>query len=216
MSSNANCISRDSNSTTANKSDPWKEAFKQGMLALGDKDPQKALACFELAASHDATQPDIFALLGLTLTDLGRYDEAAKYLSTCLALDSRHHDGLINRGLLEMRQSHWLKAIEAFNETLKVNPLSFAALRNQGTCYAHLRRYSEAIRCLQEALRVYPGYTGADIDLGTVFAMAGRILEARAHFARVARENPQNKEARTALRELEAIIGKQAERVAIP
>jgi len=63
-------------------------------------------------------------------------------------------DYRISRGIELAAEGRREEAIECFNETLRINPLSAGAWYNKGLALYILGRYTEAIKCYDEALEI--------------------------------------------------------------
>lgn len=64
-------------------------------------------------------------------------------------------------GLDHMEELEWEAALEQFRVTLELNPLSYHACGNSGTCLIALDRVNEAREMLQRALKMEPNYKPA-------------------------------------------------------
>ena len=72
------------------------------------------------------------------------------------------------------------KAVEAYQEALRLDPDDAPAWYNLGTSYGKdLRQYTKAIGALLEAIRLRSGYTDALNNLGIAYALSGKQGEAR-------------------------------------
>src|SRR5690606_1960978 len=136
--------------------------------------------------------PLILSNLGFAYMESGDHQNAQAVLEECCEVDPRHHDALLNLGVLEMRKGQWAKGLERFSELVKHHPQSFLAFRNAGNCHAQLRNFQAASKCLEQALRLFPDYTDAKIDLGIVCYAGGRADVAKKILDECLKENPQS------------------------
>ncbi|RMF92109.1 MAG: tetratricopeptide repeat protein [Nitrospinota bacterium] len=64
--------------------------------------------------------------------------------------------GWFEYGLSLMQKARLQEAIQAFKQSLRLNPDHPAALTNLGFCFFDLQRYDQAIRIFEQTLRKYP------------------------------------------------------------
>jgi tetratricopeptide (TPR) repeat protein len=83
-------------------------------------------------------------------------------------------------------------------------PMAWATL---GAIRIRQEHYAEAAEFLSAALRLNPGLVGARVNLGEVYAHTGKAVHARELFREVLRTDPDNREARFALAQLESANG---------
>jgi tetratricopeptide (TPR) repeat protein len=83
-------------------------------------------------------------------------------------------------------------------------PVATATL---GAIRVRQKRYAEAAEFLNAALRLKPSLVGARVTLGEVYALTGKGVQARQEFKQVLSVDPENREARFALAQLESASG---------
>jgi predicted O-linked N-acetylglucosamine transferase (SPINDLY family) len=120
-----------------------------------------------LAIRPDA--PDTHLLLGVTLHELNRPEEACAELSRL----PDHPEALVYLGLALERLKRFEEACAAFRSALARDPGHVRALNNLGACLMALRRYEEAEAALTRALALAPAYAEALLNLADVWIACG-------------------------------------------
>ena len=72
---------------------------------------------------------------------------------------------LFDRACSEMEQGQWERALRDFQQVTQLDPRSYQAFGNIGSCLTQMGRINEAREALQEALRIDPNYTVARNNL---------------------------------------------------
>lgn len=139
----------------------------------------QALAGAEEAVRKNAYLADARASLGLVLSALGRYDEAAEHLGVALELEPTHSDAHYGLGKLaesvgrlDEAEDHYRRADE-----LRPAPLYSNAL---GALLYDLGRYDEAEKAFLDTLALAPDDLHALRNLGAIYHAQGRLDEAAA------------------------------------
>lgn len=103
-----------------------------------------------------------YAFLGLCYRQLGRFDEARKYLEEGLKKDPHNGACLFNMGYIEERQGNHAAAEHYFQEALRVSPDQADALLELANLRITQKKFEEAEELLRKFIRVArspaPGY----------------------------------------------------------
>src|SRR5207244_7447906 len=86
-----------------------------------------------------------YAFMGLSYRHLGRFDEARNYFQEGLKQAPRDASCLFNMGYIEERQGNHARAEELFQQALRSNPDSSAALPVLATLRIHANKPVEAV-----------------------------------------------------------------------
>lgn len=97
-----------------------------------------------------------------------------------------------NIGMAYDRAEMYGKAIEEFNEALRLDPGYIEVLNNLAVTYHRMGLVDEAIEKLKRALRTRPGYPEAHCNLGNIYTSTGRFGEALAEFEMALSLHPEN------------------------
>jgi tetratricopeptide (TPR) repeat protein len=82
------------------------------------------------------------------------------------------------------------KAIECYDNALKINPSYALAWYNKGLTFFELKKYNEAIECYDNALKINPSYALALNNKGTVFDRLKKYNEAIECYDNALKINP--------------------------
>jgi len=174
---------------------------KAVQLAPDFADAQAALAYDLNLVARSANQPRLTperdAALAKALA-LDPTNPLALCLSIALALDARQWDKAIDtalilkrsnvhnvdalRGLSDVYDEFGLSALqlEAWQEAVRLDPLSLNARMNLADMYFRLSRKREAIESVRESLKLGPGNPHATSDLCNMLASTGQVAAAKA------------------------------------
>ena len=83
------------------------------------------------------------------------------------------------------KQGDYRKAIEQFNEAIRIDPQYAAAYYNRGWAYGNLGQYERAIQDFDEAIRIDPQLGRAYYNRGIAYQAMGKSEEAERDFAKV-------------------------------
>jgi tetratricopeptide (TPR) repeat protein len=154
---------------------------------------------------------DVHHLMGVSLSLLGRPDEALAQFARALELNPRYLEALIHQGLVLSELGRAREAEESFRRAAEsVAPSSgglpapvAARLANQhaelADAYAEAGALGRAIEQYEEALALGPGFHDLRYRMARVMLEAGRALEAREALEEVIRARPNFVDAEAAL-----------------
>ncbi|MCD6589415.1 MAG: tetratricopeptide repeat protein [Candidatus Fermentibacteraceae bacterium] len=165
--------------------------FAIGVTHFFQKDYQKAEGCFKRAIEIDPAYTEAHFNLGaLYKINLDLYKSVvhfqkvvkirndtdlvkkAKKILTAYENTVKESDGTNLKTFMrahetfmlafaEMEQKSWKRAIETFNQVLRIVPNHLSSLGNIGMCYGQLAQYTKAITYLDRALEIDPEYEPA-------------------------------------------------------
>jgi tetratricopeptide (TPR) repeat protein len=115
---------------------------------------------------------------GVSLTTLGRLEEAIQCFDTALLLDPRHHNAWINKGNALVRLGRRKEAIACYDKSLEICPEAAVAWHNKGMTLFTLGRFEKAIQCYDKAIETRPRYAEAWHGKGNALGGLGRHQEA--------------------------------------
>jgi len=87
------------------------------------------------------------------------------------------------------------EAIDAYNQTIRINPAYADAYYNLGVAYVTVGRYQEAIEASKQAIRIKPDYAEAYNNLGVAYSELGRHQDAMEAYQQAIRIKPDYAEA---------------------
>lgn len=164
----------------------------------------------EIVASGRAFA-DVHHLIGVSLSLLGRTDEALVEFGRALELNPRYLEALIHQGLVLSELGRSREAEKSFRHAAEsISPPSVglpapvaARLANQhaelADAYAEAGALARAIEQYEQALELGPGFQDLRYRMARVMLEAGRPLDAREVLEEVLRHRPNFVDAEAAL-----------------
>ena len=163
-----------------------------GRISLQQGNAQEAVDYLQEALRYSPASSGLRYPYGLALRDAGRDEEAQQQMQMRGPsfprvrnpwLDEVRNRPIgaripLNRGTTFFTAGQYRKALEQFQEAVKVAPDSATAQLNLGSALVKLQRSDEALGCYEEAIRLDPGATTAWFDLGVIHAENGDEIEA--------------------------------------
>jgi tetratricopeptide (TPR) repeat protein len=138
----------------------------------------------------ERTVEDWFAL-GLEYeADRATRAEAIAAYDRALAMNPKHVDALINRGMLSYDQAELEKATDCFQRAVALAPDNPVARFNLGSVLEELGQLQEARQHLRMAVRLNARYADAHYNLAFVCEKLGGFTEAREHWAKYIELDP--------------------------
>ena len=156
----------------------WEKA--RGASAGGDKIfLQQALAMAQEAVRLNGYLADGRTSLGLVLSTLGRYDEAAEHLRLAVELEPGQADAHYGLGRLAESVSRLDEAEGHYRRAGELRPIPLYA-NALGALLYDLGRYDEAEQAFSGTLALAPDNLHALRNLGAIYHAQGRLEEAAA------------------------------------
>ena len=100
-------------------------------------------------------------LLGMTLHELGRLDEAAEEYERALRIDSRDTQALDRFGMLRFAQQRYEEALGLYRALAEIEPGTANTHANIGVTLHYLGQREAAIDSVERALRIDPNHATA-------------------------------------------------------
>lgn len=105
---------------------------------------------------------------------------------------SAEPESLFNQAMELVNKGEYEKAIELFNQVLKIIPEHKNTLNNKGSALLELERYEEAIQVFDLVLKIYPDDKTALNNKGIALRELGKYEQAIELFNRVLELDPEN------------------------
>jgi len=155
---------------------------------------------------RDGRCPGVLQATGQALVAEGRAEEAVEPLQRLVAIqpDNAEARSLLGAALLILRRTD--DAVEALRQAVALDPTP-SRLANVGLALSMAGRGDEAIATLMEGVRDHPDHAGLWNNLGIALASAGRLSEARDALRRALEIDPDARDARANLADVEALLG---------
>jgi eukaryotic-like serine/threonine-protein kinase len=157
-----------------------KPYVEQARLRARRKDYAAAEEALKPALAADAPDPRALFERAKVRRLRGDKDGAAQDLEAGLKHRPADEGAWVDRGLARL-ETDPKGALADFDEALKLNPDSYAALQNQAHVLSErLGREAEAMAALDRIVHLYPGYVRARIGRAVILARQGKRTEAHA------------------------------------
>jgi tetratricopeptide (TPR) repeat protein len=170
----------------------------QALVGIGERnvteDLEKGLAMYRKALELKPKDPNAMLQVGLTLTTLGRTEEARDYLREAVRLDPTLHEAHFNLALYAENQGRLEEAEAGYRRAIDLK-LEFVQAR-MGLVLLQLKRglVVEARKGLEDILAIKPGWGHAHFYLGRIAMEEGSLEEARDHFQKAIEGQPSSPE----------------------
>jgi len=111
----------------------------------------------------------------LYFIDKEEHDKALLYLEIAIKTDiiSLKEKVYVNIGFCYGNLGNHVKAIEAFEQVIRIDPEYASAYYNLCTAYNNLSRYKDAIESFKQAIRIEPDHANAHFSLGFSYFKTG-------------------------------------------
>jgi tetratricopeptide (TPR) repeat protein len=97
-----------------------------------------------------------------------------------------------NRGLIYSKQGKYQRAIEDYDEAIRLDPKLGIAYFGRGNTYSKLHHYRQAIKDFSEAIRIDPNYIGAYNNRGICYGELGCQTLSIKDYSEIIRIDPKN------------------------
>jgi tetratricopeptide (TPR) repeat protein len=170
------------------------EDLQQGKIPSSQRHAGKAI---QLAPGN----PYVQYVMGMTYLLSNRLDEAKPYLERSVSIDPRQPVALIALGSLRYQKGEDEGAIEVLTKALQLDGTSWKAEWYLACSYLRQKKFEESRDHAEQALKLGKEKARlAEIVLGEAQADLGEREKAATTFETFAKENPQNPNAKDALR----------------
>ncbi len=157
---------------------------------------EKAPTLLRQARREAPFAPVVPLLLGWTLLNDGKLEEAEPAFREALSLDDHSAGAFEGLGLALYRQGKLEAAAEAFQAASAISPGDADPLANLGAILVAQGRYREALDLLDRSLTLDPRHLSARINRGVALARLGRVAEAIREYELALELDPDNVDAR--------------------
>ena len=122
----------------------------------------------------------LFFSRGISLSELGRWDDAEKSFRQALRINPDRAEILNYLGFsLVERGKNMDEAVTMLEKARALRPLDGPIADSAGWAYYRLGRYQDAVRTLEEAVQLAPGAADINDHLGDAYWRIGRKADAR-------------------------------------
>jgi len=175
---------------------------------------QDAVTLWSDSASKSVYEPRPHFNYAKSLKMAGKIDMALlEYNKTLSFPYSPYNDNIHNsKGVLYMKKGLYQKAMEEFQQALRVNKNYDLARNNLGVAYFKSGQLRKAEDVFREALRINPDDTDARNDLGIIYTQKGLYKKAYETFRFILRGDPAAKDVLDKMKRLKAAMNESGEK----
>lgn len=131
--------------------------IQEAAHCFDEHEDEQALELIEQALQQDTDNVDAHLMKGIIAFDMEKYDEAKQSFEKVLEYDSNHELALGYLGELYLNiDDDPKKALEVFNEVLKLNPDATDVIFNIGICYLHMAEIEKAVEQFKKVQQIDP------------------------------------------------------------
>jgi Tfp pilus assembly protein PilF len=174
-----------------------------GLVYARRKQYEQAEHSFREAMLHKPDYTDPHLNLGSMMMDLGRFEEAEWQLRAAVALSPLIPSCHNKLGKLYLKEGRPAEAAEQFSRSVRAAP-NFEGYDGLGDVYLQLQYPARAKRAYAEAARINPYDSRAHFGLARIAASDGHPVAALAEYKRGFETDPNNQEAKSAVKALRA------------
>jgi len=120
--------------------------------------------------------------LGISLTDIGRFEEAVYHFTNAMKLEPEYAGAYGYMGIALARQGKTDEAMVYYLEALRIKQDDEMTHNNLGVALAGKGKFEEAIAHFQQALKIRPDYVYANRNMAGALAKLGRTEEAIGYY----------------------------------
>jgi tetratricopeptide (TPR) repeat protein len=172
------------------------ESFYKGMIAIGEKQPEKAEGLFRQGLKSDDKAAFLYNGLGRALSDQKKDDESLKAYQKASLLAPQWIYPLVNSAIKLQRRGELEAARQAVARALEINSGDLDARAILASIYASLGNIDDAIREYKLVILQRPNSAVDHIALGRLLLERDEFLEAEQAFSVAVRVNLLDSRAR--------------------
>ena len=150
-------------------------AYARGMEALSRSQFNEALKGFGEAVKLDPSFGMGYGALGIVSDNLGRKQDAAKYIEEAMSrLDSMtERERFRTRGLYFMITNDYQACVQEYGDLIAKYSADVAARNNRALCLSNLRDLPTAVNEMREVVKILPNRGLYRVNLGAYAAYSG-------------------------------------------
>ncbi|MBT9560526.1 MAG: tetratricopeptide repeat protein [Myxococcales bacterium] len=176
---------------------------------------EAAVRAFEKALALDPKNTKAAVNLGVSLGELGRWDDAIAAYRSALAESPSHRSALFNLGIALKETKRYTDAADTYRSLLALDDENIKAYLNLAVVYADLGQGEMAIQTIEAALERDPGHVALRYNLAIQLRKLGRVAEGLAELERCVALAPTYRKAARLLAQLYQRLGRTADAAAV-
>jgi tetratricopeptide (TPR) repeat protein/predicted amidohydrolase len=114
---------------------------------------------------------------GITLRDLGKYDEALKFFERAVELKPDYEEAWYDKGWILGKLGKYEEALKCYDKVIELRPDCEDAWYNKGVTLGKLGKYEEALKCYDKAVELRPDDEEVWLNKGWILGELGKYEE---------------------------------------
>lgn len=163
--------------------------YVDALLLMGNaqwelyQDASKAMPYYQRILSINAENENAWKNIDVILRQNKNVDYNIQAYSQLINYNPAREKNYLYLGRLYGQQKNDLnKALDIFQQGLKIAPNSYELLSNMGTVYGLQSNYASAVEVLEKAAKIRPNVAKVHIDLGLSYYYLGQLEKAKIEF----------------------------------
>jgi len=163
--------------------------YVDALLLMGNaqwelyQDASKAMPYYQRILSINAENENAWKNIDVILRQNKNVDYNIQAYSQLINYNPAREKNYLYLGRLYGQQKNDLnKALDIFQQGLKIAPNSYELLSNMGTVYGLQGNYASAVEVLEQAAKIRPNVAKVHIDLGLSYYYLGQLEKAKSEF----------------------------------
>lgn len=163
--------------------------YVDALLLMGNaqwefyQDASKAMPYYQRILSINAENENAWKNIDVILRQNKNIDYNIQAYSQLINYNPAREKNYLYLGRLYGQQKNDLsKALDIFQQGLKIAPNSYELLSNMGTVYGLQGNYAAAVKVLEQAAKIRPNVAKVHIDLGLSYYYLGQLEKAKSEF----------------------------------
>lgn len=148
--------------------------YKKGLLLIKGRLDQEAIREFKIVINKDPAHAPAFQGLGQAYFRLKKYEDAVKYLSKAVEIDSTLWKAHNLLGIIYDYHGKYNLSVLEYKSAIALKPRKGFLYNNLGISYSLMGKYEKAVQAFNEALKIDKSDAKIYNNLGLVFSKLGK------------------------------------------
>ena len=158
------------------------EFFTNGLVEFNKGNFEDALDLFDLSASFNPDESEVFYYKALTLGFLNDFEEAVSTIDKAIMIDYDDYRFWNDKANFLTNLGDWVKAEKCYNQAIKLNPNDSLIIANKGYMYIQFGKLEEALSVLDRAHKLDPSNIHAIVGKANIYIEFGDYNRAKELF----------------------------------
>jgi eukaryotic-like serine/threonine-protein kinase len=167
-------------------------SYAKGMEALSRSRFNDALQAFSETVTHDAKFGLAYAGMAIASSNMGRQQDAEKYVKEAIALQDgmTERERYRTRGMFYFLTNDYQPCVKEYGDLIAKYSADAAARNNRALCLSKLRDLSTAVEEMRQVVKILPNRALYRVNLATYAAFSGDAATAEQESRAVLEQSP--------------------------